>query len=96
MWVTFVLPRVLVVGALAAGSMMPASAGILGLTRGQPPVQTAGVKVPLKLIQVGRDGGYDDPAEPPATEGCPDCWEPPGGSDGEDGNERPDDPPTSP
>ena len=94
MWRAYILPRVLVVAALAAVSMMPASAGIIGLTRGQPPVQTVGVKVPLKLIPVVQGGSYDDPAEPPATEGCPECWEPPGGSS--DQGEQPDDPSTEP
>ena len=93
---SFVLSRLLVIAALASVSMVPASAGIVGPTKGLPPVQTADVKVPLKLIYVGTSGNYGDPGEPPATEGCPECWDPPSGSEGDDPleDDRPDDPPT--
>ena len=49
--------------AIAALCTMPASAGIVPLGKGLPPVQTVGVKMPPKLIDVYHNGGYDEPVD---------------------------------
>lgn len=72
--------------AVAAFAFAPISAAVAGPLKGLPPVQTVGVKVPLKLIQVST-GGYDDPGEPAEDVDCT-CTDPaeewPGNSGGTD------------
>src|SRR5687768_14747128 len=64
------LMRALILAAaVAAFAFAPISAAVAGPLKGLPPVQTVGVKVPLKLIQVST-GGYDDPGEPAEDVDC--------------------------
>jgi hypothetical protein len=92
--------RALLVAALAAIAVTPASAGFTVNIKGLPAVQTVGVKVPLKLIQVSTNGGYDDPGEEwPGDTGTDE----PDSDDGEwldppypPLGDEPDDPPTDP